>query len=113
MQSAKGRSSDGFMPIETQGRDRKLARPYHGPYRVLNITPTNVEVSLIDRPIFVSLDRVTPCYPELGDSSWTGHRKRKAKSKKCAQNTDQSQSTGFETPTDTGHRPGTTHQSKV
>ena len=49
-----------FMPAETQGRDRKLARPYHGPYRVLNVTPTNVEVSLIDKPkepsIFLSLD---------------------------------------------------------
>ena len=70
-----------FMPAKTQGRDRKLARPYRGPYQVLNVTPTNVEVSLIDRPkdpyIFVSLNRVTPCYP----------RKRKAKSKKSVENT--------------------------
>ena len=97
-----------FMPAETQGRDRKLARPYHGPYRVLNVTPTNVEVRLIDKPkdpsIFISLDRVTPCYPELGDSSWTGHRKRENKSKKRVQNTAQSQSTS---PTNGGHRPVT------
>ena len=109
-----------FMPIETQGRDRKLARPYHGPYRVLNATPTNVEVSLIDKPndpsIFISLDRVTPCYPELGDCSWTGRKRRKTKSKKHAQNTDEFQSTGCETQTNNGHRPVTrsmTHQSKV
>ena len=74
-----------FMPIETQGRDWKLAHPYHTPYRVLNVTPTSVEISLIDKPkdpsIFVSLDRVTPCYSELGDCSWTGRKKRKTKSK--------------------------------
>lgn len=66
-----------FMPIKTQGRDRKLARPYYGPCRVLNVIPTNVEVSLIDKPndpsIFISLDQVTACYPEFGDCSmdWT------------------------------------------
>ena len=103
-----------FMPIETQGRDRKLARPYHGPYRVLNATTTNVEVSLIDKPkdpsIFISLYRVTPSYPGMGDCSWT---ERRTKSQKRAQNTDKSQSTSCR---NTGHRPITrsmTRQSKV
>ena len=86
-----------FVPIETQGQDRRLARPYHGPHRVLNVTPTNVEVGLIDKPkdpsIFVSLNRVTPSYLELGDNSWTGHRKCKVQSKKSAQNTVQPRST--------------------
>ena len=40
------------------------------------MTPSNVEVRLVDKPadpsIFVSLDRVQPCYPELGDISWFG-----------------------------------------
>ena len=43
---------------------------------MLNVTPSNVEVHLVDNPvepsIFVSLDRVRVCYPELGDVSWSG-----------------------------------------
>ena len=65
-----------YMPSE-----RKLARPYHGPYRVLKVTPTNAEVSLIDRPrepsIFVSLSRVRQCYEEMENKSWTGPRKKR------------------------------------
>ncbi len=59
------------MPSECQGKDWKLARPFHGPYRVLQVTPTNVEVRLVDQPksdsIFVALERVRRCYPEQGD----------------------------------------------
>ena len=29
------------MPREVSGKDWKLARPYHGPYRVISVTPTN------------------------------------------------------------------------
>ena len=69
-----------LMPSELQGKDRKLARPYHGPYRVLSVTPTNVEVRLVDDPkdppIFVALNRVTKCYSELDDVVWTGPSKR-------------------------------------
>ena len=72
------------MPHESTGKAAKLARPYFGPYRVLNLTTTNAEVRLIDKPdepsIFVSLDRVRPCYSELPNRSWSGRvskRKRK------------------------------------
>ena len=75
------------MPHEATGKTAKLARPYFGPYRVLNLTTSNAEVRLIDKPddpsIFVSLDRVRPCYSELPNRSWSGHtskRKRKRKS---------------------------------
>ena len=71
------------MPSKVQGKDRKLARPYHGPYRVLNVTPTNAEVALIDRPrnpsIFVSLTRVRRCYDDMDDHSWTGNDKKSQK----------------------------------
>ena len=30
-----------FMPSEVTGKNRKLARLYHGPYQVMSITPTN------------------------------------------------------------------------
>ena len=48
------------MPGEVKGKSWKLARPFHGPYRVLSLTPTNAEVRLVDRPtsesIFVALN---------------------------------------------------------
>ena len=51
-----------FMPAEQQGKAWKLSRSFHGPFRVLSVTDTNVEVRLIDHPkddpIFVHLDRV-------------------------------------------------------
>ncbi len=78
-----------FMPSETQGQNRKLARPFHGPYRVLALTPTNAEVCLVDDPkqdsIFVALDRVRRCYTELGNSTWTGPRKKRRRAKKSRQ----------------------------
>ena len=68
-----------FMPSETIGKDRKLARPYHGPYRVINITPTNAEVQLIQYPseptIFVAIDRLRKCYPEQPNDCWLGKKK--------------------------------------
>jgi len=64
-----------YMPSETQGQERKLIRPFHGPYRVLAVTPTNVELRLVNDPtgdsIFVSLDQVRCCYSEQGDETWT------------------------------------------
>ena len=35
------------MPGELKGKDHKLARPYHGPYRVLKVTSNNAEVVLV------------------------------------------------------------------
>ena len=63
---------------DVQGRDRKLARLFHGPYCVLAVTPTNAEVRLVGQPtgesIFMSLDCVRRCYQEQGDETWTGKR---------------------------------------
>lgn len=78
-----------FMPAERQGKTWKLSRPFHGPYRVLNVTDTNVEARLVDRPeddsIFVHINRVRRCHPQQGDAVWKGprdkrsHRRRKPK----------------------------------
>ena len=38
------------MPSTVTGKAWKLAHPFHGPYRVLNVTPTNVEAWLVDQP---------------------------------------------------------------
>ena len=68
------------MPSEKKGTTWKLARPFYGPYRIIDLTPTNAEGHPIDKPkdhtIFVSLNRVRLCYPELPDKSWSGKSKR-------------------------------------
>lgn len=69
------------MPSELQGKTWKFARPFHGPFRVLTVTPTNAEVRLVDEPksdsMFVSLTRVRPCSEELPDLSWRGSSPKK------------------------------------
>ena len=69
-----------FMPSEVTGKDRKLARPYHGPF---HLTPNNAEVQLIERPqdqtIFIAIDRLRKCYQELSDQSWTGRKGSKGR----------------------------------
>ena len=74
------------MPGSVKGKAWKLVRPYHGPYRVISITPTNAEVRLVDEPgadaLFVSLSRVRPCYSEIADVSWSGSNKPRKKNKK-------------------------------
>ena len=50
------------MPHEVKGNAWKFARPSHGPYRIVALTPTNAEVKLVDKPakasIFVALSRL-------------------------------------------------------
>jgi len=36
-----------YMLDQVQGKMRKLARPFHGPYQILSLTPTNAEVTLV------------------------------------------------------------------
>lgn len=67
-----------YMPQERKEKTRKVTI---GPYHVLSVTPSNVEVHLVDKPIFVSLDRVRTCYPELGNVSWSGKLTRKRQKK--------------------------------
>ena len=51
-----------LMPTEAKGEKRKLAWPFHGPFRVLIVTPTNAEVRVVNdskaASIFVALHRV-------------------------------------------------------
>ena len=65
-----------YMPHTVSGKAWKLARPFYGPYRVISLTSTNAEVKLVDKPdtdaIFVALNRVRLCYPELPSKSWSG-----------------------------------------
>ena len=64
-----------YMPGDVAGKSWK---PYHGPFRIL--TPTNAEVQLSEKPgdpsLFMALDRLGICYPEMIDARWTGCKKR-------------------------------------
>ena len=70
-----------FNPGELHGKDKKIIRPYYGPYRILTLTPTNAEVKLIEDPmadpIFVARERIRLCYPEQGTATWTGRRRKR------------------------------------
>lgn len=80
-----------YMPGERRGKTWKLARPFHGPYRVVAVTDTNVEVRLVnrplDQPIFVHLDRVRRCNPQQIDGEWTGPRNKRRRKKKLRDTT--------------------------
>ena len=72
-----------FMPHETTGKRRKLALPYHGPYRVMDVHLNGLTVKPVDRPgdnlIRVNVDRVTRCYSELPNVSWLGPNARRSR----------------------------------
>ena len=72
-----------FMPHETTGKRRKLALPYHGPYRVMDVHLNGLTVKPVDRPgdnpIRVNVDRVTRCYSELPNVSWLGPNVRRSR----------------------------------
>ena len=73
------------MPSVVSGKAWKLARPYHGPYRVLSVT---IEARLVDDanadPIFVAVNRVRPCAADLPNTPWTGTTKRRRRRKRIA-----------------------------
>ena len=52
-------------PQDETGKERKLSRPWHGPYRVLEVTETGILAEKVyapqDRRIQVHLERVTRC----------------------------------------------------
>ena len=66
------------MPGDFTGKDWKLVRPYHGPFRITNVMPSNAEVQLIEKlqdpSLFVLLSRLRRCYPEMKDDSWTARK---------------------------------------
>ena len=86
-----------YMPGDVAGKAWKLARPYHGPYRVISLTPTNAEVRLIEKPndptLFVTISRLRKCYPEIPvDASWTGRIKKTKRKRRSGQVQKQSDS---------------------
>ena len=74
------------MPHDDEEKNRKLASPYHGPFRILEVLPNCLVIKPVDRPddpaIKVNMDRVTQCPRELPDVSWLGHKQRKKRGAK-------------------------------
>ena len=63
-----------YKPGEKTGEARKLARPFHGPYRVREMGTNTASIVRVDRPeeepMLVSVDRLRRCPRELGDEFW-------------------------------------------
>ena len=62
-----------FMPAMKTGPAYKLARPYKGPYRIMQLYPNGAELLLIDKPrsppIRVALNRVRRCPEPVASSN--------------------------------------------
>ena len=62
-----------FMPARKTGHLRKLACPFEGPYRVIGVYPSGLDLQLIYKPncqpIRVALHRVRRCPAEIGGRS--------------------------------------------
>ena len=75
-----------YMPVEDTGKRRKIALPYHGPYRILEVRPNTLLLRPVDRhdaePILVNVDRAVRCSPELPDESWLGPRTKRKRTKR-------------------------------
>ncbi len=67
-------------PQEESGGLRKLSRPWHGPYRVIEVTPTGITAERVytstRNPIRVHLRRVSRCPPNFpAGYFWYGDRR--------------------------------------
>ena len=85
------------MPGDIAGKDWKLARPYHGPYCIISLTPANAEVQLIECPsdpaLFVAISRLRRCYSEIPkDASWTGRNKKTKRKRRSGRSQEKSKS---------------------
>ena len=64
-----------YMPTLKSGPAYKLACPYKGPYRVLELFPNGADIILVDRPgsttIRVALNRLRRCPVEMGSENFS------------------------------------------
>ena len=63
-----------FKPAEKTGEARKFARPFHGPFRVLELDTNTAKIRRVDKPqeepILVALDRLRRCPEGVPDVFW-------------------------------------------
>ena len=68
-------------PAEQTGEARKLARPFHGPYRLLEVGLNTAKITPVnhpeEQPLLVSLTRLRRCPAEIPDGEfWPSTRRR-------------------------------------
>ena len=66
-------------PAEQTGELQKLARPYHGPYRIITMDTNTASIRRVDRPedspVLVALNCLRRCLDEVGDTFWPPDKK--------------------------------------
>ena len=74
-----------FKPAEKAGEAHKFARPYHGPFWVIELGTNTAKVRRVDKPkgepILVSLDQLRQCPEEISDKFWPHDKVKKTKKK--------------------------------
>ena len=73
-----------YVPSAKTGKAHKFARPFHGPYRVLEVTSNDARIVPVHtpkaEPIFVALDRIRLCPKEIPfEVHWPPQSKSKSK----------------------------------
>ena len=64
-----------YKPADKTGPLRKFARPYHRPFRVVEMDVNTAKIRRVDKPeedtILVAVDRLRQCPSEVPDTFWT------------------------------------------
>ena len=75
-----------FKPADKTGPLRKFARPYHGPFRVVEMDVNTAKIRRVDRleddDILVAVDHLRHCPSEVPDAFWPSTKQKKGKTKK-------------------------------
>ena len=81
-----------FKPADKTGPLRKFARPYHGPFRVVEMDVNTAKIRRVDKPeedsILVAVDRLRQCPAEVPDTFWPPPKQRKKKETDSSQTGD-------------------------
>ena len=76
-----------FKLAEQTGARRKFARPFHGPYQLVEVDVNTAKIRPVDQPenepILVSLDRLRRCPDEIGDEFWPPRKSRSSYRRPC------------------------------
>jgi hypothetical protein len=74
-----------YKPVEKTGEARKLARPFYGPYRIVDMDSNTATTTRIDRPeeelLLVAIEKLRRRPDEIGPGFWPADGRRKKKNK--------------------------------
>ena len=96
-----------YKPAEKTGENRKFARPFHGPYRVMEMSANTAKILRVDT-LLVSLERLRRCPEEIGVEFWPPDKKatsKKATSKKAMSVSRRKERTSVSSAPDTAIHP--------